>query len=44
MQEEVTCTYCKKIFYLKSFRLIDAKTVTCLYCEKRFNKKEIMLP
>ena len=40
IQDEVTCTYCKRTFYLNSFRLREAKTVTCLYCGKRFNKNE----
>lgn len=35
LDKEVNCPFCKKTFYLKSFRLQEAKTVSCLYCKKR---------
>lgn len=35
--EEVTCPRCNKIFYLKSFRLQEAKSITCMFCNRRFN-------
>ncbi len=40
MSEDVYCYHCKRIFYLHSFRLKEAKTVSCLYCDKRIDKKK----
>jgi len=36
LQEERYCPHCKKIFYVKGFRLSCAKTLSCYYCGKRF--------
>ena len=36
LSEERLCPYCKKVFYVMGFRLINAKTLSCYYCEKRF--------
>jgi len=35
-QEERYCPHCKKFFYVRGFKLRDAKTLKCLYCTKRF--------
>jgi uncharacterized Zn-finger protein len=40
MVEEIHCYYCNKIFYLRSFRLEEAKSVSCLYCGKRIIKEK----
>ena len=42
-QEKRKCGYCKKVFYVRGYKLQNAKILSCLYCQKRFNvdKKEI---
>ncbi len=40
MTEEIKCYHCNKVFYLKSFRFIEAKTVACFYCKKRIVKQK----
>ena len=37
MEEEISCSNCKKIFYVRGFRFCNAKTLTCIYCKIRFN-------
>ena len=40
MKEEVFCPHCNKIFYIRGYRLTNAKTLSCLYCGKRFKRIE----
>ena len=40
MQEEVFCYYCNKTFYLRGFRMQEAKTISCMFCRKRINKQK----
>lgn len=39
LQEEIYCPHCKKTFYLRGFRLQEAKTVSCMFCKKRITKE-----
>ena len=37
--KEVYCKKCDKVFYVRGFRLCNAKTTTCFYCGWRINCK-----
>jgi len=39
MGKEVYCPKCDKVFYVRMFRFVNAKTTTCLYCNKRIKNK-----
>lgn len=39
--QEIICPKCKKTFYLKSMRLIDAKTTSCYFCGYRIVKSKL---
>ncbi len=36
LQEERRCTHCNKVFYVREFKLTEAKTLSCYFCKKRF--------
>lgn len=42
LSEEICCYHCEKGFYLKGYRMQQAKTVSCLYCGKRIIKNKFV--